>query len=130
MIGLDTNILIRYLTDDDPIQSPKAAEIFDRLTVANPGFVSIVAMVEVAWVLERSYDLNRVMLAEAIERMLQADSLAIECEQEVLTAMVLLKDGRGTFADALIGALGLRAGCRHTVTFDRQAQRLPGFVPA
>jgi predicted nucleic-acid-binding protein len=130
MTGLDTNILIRYLTQDDPVQSPRAAEIIEGLTEANPGFISVVAIVETAWVLERSYDLNRHELAATLERMLRADSLAIEFEQEVFTAMVLLKDGRGSFADALIGSLGSKAGCSRTFTFDRKASRLPGFVLA
>ena len=59
MTGLDTNILIRYLVQDDPIQSPKATAIFGRLTEANPGFVSLVAIVETAWVLERAYGLEK-----------------------------------------------------------------------
>jgi predicted nucleic-acid-binding protein len=74
MIGLDTNILVRYLTQDHPVQSPKATEIIDRrLTPENPGFVSIVAMVETVWVLDRAYGLAAYKIAEAVERMLQAD---------------------------------------------------------
>ena len=129
MIGLDTNVLVRYLTQDDPIQSPKATALMDRrLTEENPGFVSVVTMAELAWVLERSYDLGKDDIAAAIERMLQADVLVIESEQEVFTAMVALRDGQGRFADALIALLGSRAGCSHTVTFDKKALRLPGFA--
>ena len=58
MIGLDTNILVRYLAQDDPVQSPKATELIERhLTEENPGFVSVVAMVETVWVLDRAYGL-------------------------------------------------------------------------
>jgi hypothetical protein len=58
VIGLDTNILVRYLAQDDPMQSRKATQIFEhRLTEANPGFLSLVTMVEAAWVLERAYSL-------------------------------------------------------------------------
>ena len=67
-------------------------------------------------------------IAGAIERTLQADALIVESEQEVFTAMVGLKEGRGSFADALIAALGAKAGCSATVTFDRRALRLPGFA--
>ncbi len=103
MIGLDTNVLVRYLAQDDPIQSPKATEIIERhLSGQNPGFVSVVAMVETAWVLDRVYDLEAHDIAAAIERMLQADVLVVENEQEVFTAMVALKHSHGTFADALI----------------------------
>jgi predicted nucleic-acid-binding protein len=130
MIGLDTNVLVRYLTQDDPVQSAKATELIERrLTRRDPGFISIVAMAEAVWVLERAYRLGDAEIATTIERTLQADSLVVENEQEVFTAMIALKEGRGSFADALIGALGARAGCSATVTFDQKALRLPGFRP-
>jgi predicted nucleic-acid-binding protein len=128
MIGLDTNILVRYLTQDDLVQSAKATEILERrLTGKNPGFVSVVAMVETVWVLDRAYFLAAQEIATAIERLLQVDVLAIENEQEVFTAMVALKQGRGSFANALIAELGTRVGCTRTLTFDRKATRLAGF---
>ena len=128
MIGLDTNILIRYLAQDDPVQSSKARGIIeDWLTEEEPGFVSVVAMVETVWVLDRSYGLAPREIAAAVERILQAEVLLVENEQEVFTAMVALKQGRGSFADALIAELGTRAGCLRTLTFDHKALRFPGF---
>ena len=128
MIGLDTNILVRYLVQDDPVQSARATEILERrLTEKNPGFVSVVAMVETVWVLDRAYLLTAREIATAIERLLQVDVLAIENEQEVFTAMVALKQERGSFADALIAELGARVGCTRTLTFDRKATRLRSF---
>jgi predicted nucleic-acid-binding protein len=129
MIGLATNILVRYLAQDDPVQSPQATDIIEgRLAEENPGFISVVAMVETAWVLDRAYGLADREIAAAIERILQADVLVVEDEQEVFTAMIALKEGRGSFADALIGALGARAGCVSTLTFDRKALGLRGFA--
>ena len=128
MIGLDTNILVRYLTQDDPVQSPTASEILERrLTEGNPGFVSIVAMVETVWVLERAYGFSGAEIAAAVERMLQADALVVESEFEVFTAMIAVKEGRGSFADAAIGALGEKAKCSCTLTFDEKALRLSRF---
>ena len=128
MIGLDTNILVRYLAQDDPVQSPKATELIERrLTGDDPGFVSVVTMVETVWVLDRAYGLADDEIAAAVERTLQADILVVENEQEVFSAMIALRAGRGSFADALIGALGARAGCSRTLSFDRKASRLPGF---
>jgi predicted nucleic-acid-binding protein len=128
MIGLDTNILVRYLVQDDPVQSPTATEVIERrLSEQNPGFVSVVAIAEMVWVLDRVYGLSDHEVAAAIERTLQTDVLLVEDEQEVFAAMVALRDGNGSFADALIGALGARAGCACTLTFDRKALRLPGF---
>jgi predicted nucleic-acid-binding protein len=119
MIGLGTNVPIRYLTQDDPVQSAKATEILERrLTPKNPGFVSVAAMVETVWVLDRAYSQTAQEIATAVERLLQVEVLAIENEQEVFTAVVALKQGRGSFADALIAELGARAGCTRTPTFD------------
>jgi len=129
MIGLDANVLVRYLAQDDPVQSPVATDVVERrLTEADPGFVGVVAMVETAWVLERAYGLANGEIAAAIERMLQADVLVVDREQEVFTAMIALKEGQGSFADALIAALGAGAGCSATLTFDRSALRLRGFA--
>jgi predicted nucleic-acid-binding protein len=129
MIGLDTNVVVRYLTQDDPIQSPQATELIERrLTEENPGFISVVAMAETVWVLDRAYGVSDQDIATAVERLLQTDVLVVEHEPEVFTAMIALKKGHGAFADALIGALGTRAGCSSTLTFDRKALRLPGFA--
>jgi predicted nucleic-acid-binding protein len=128
VIGLDTNVLVRYLAQDDAVQSARATRIVERrLTEEQPGFISLVAMVETVWVLDRAYGLSRLAIAGVMERMLQADTLVIQNEQEVFTAMTALKDGTGTFSDALIGALGEWAGCGSTLTFDRKAARRKGF---
>lgn len=128
MIGIDTNVLVRYLAQDDPVQSAIATELIERrLGVHDPGFISVVAMTETARVLARAYGLEDKAVAAAIERVLQADGLVVENEQEVFTSMIALKEGRGSFSDALIGALGASAGCSSTVTFDRKARRLPDF---
>jgi predicted nucleic-acid-binding protein len=128
MIGLDTNILVRFLTQDDPVQSSRARQIIERkLTEQNRGFVSLAAMFETAWVLEKIYKLSDQEVAETIKGILQIETLSIQNEQEVYTAMVILQTGRGSFADALINALGTWAGCDSTLTFDRKASRLQGF---
>jgi predicted nucleic-acid-binding protein len=129
MIGVDTNVLVRHLAQDDPAQSAKATELIERrLGAENPGFVSVVVMAELAWVLERSYGLPNHEIAIAIERILQTTSLLVESEREVFDAFIALKEGRGSFGDALIAALGAKAGCTHTLTFDRRALRLPSFA--
>ena len=128
MIGLDTNILVRYFTQDDPVQSYKAIVLIEqRLTEQSPGFVSIVTLAETVWVLERFYRLKKQEIAIVIERILGADALLVEHEAEVATALTAVWEGRGSFADALVGAIDAQAGCSRTVTFDRKALRLPGF---
>ena len=128
MIGLDTNILVRYLVQDDAVQAAKAIALIEQdLSEAEPAFVSVVTVAETAWVLERSYGCEDSEIAGAIERLLQLEVLQIESEQEVFTAMIALKEGQGSFADALIGALGVKAGCSRTLTFDKKALRLGSF---
>ena len=128
MIGLDTNILVRYLAQDDAVQSAQATQIIERLlTEARPGFISLVTMAETAWVLERVYGLSRYELAVAVERILQVETLFVQNEREVFMAVAILSAGTGSFADALIGALGEWAGCSITLTFDKKAARLKGF---
>ena len=127
MIGLDTNILVRYLVQDDPRQSQTATRIIEGLTEQNPGFISIVALVETAWVLDRTYGVPASEVAAVIERLLQADVLVVQNEQEVFTAMIALKGARGSLADALIATFGSKAGCSRTLTFDQKALRIDGF---
>lgn len=127
MIALDTNILIRYLTQDDPIQSPRANAIIAKLSEASPAFISLVTMAETVWVLERSYGVAGPELANIVTGLLQSRALVIENEREVFIAAEALRSARADFSDALIGALGDRAGCSTTLTFDRKAARLPTF---
>lgn len=130
MIGLDTNILVRYLTQDDRRLSPKAnALIEQQLTRENPGFVSVVVMAETVWVLRGCYSLSETELGDAIERLLSSEALVVEYEEHVFGAMRLMLTRGAEFADALVGLLAARAGCTHTLTFDRRASRLPGFAP-
>ena len=119
---------MRYFAQDDAVQSKKATEIMERrLTEAEPGFVSLVALVETVWVLSRAYDLSNHEIVAVVEGMLQSDTLVVENEQEVFTAAAAVKAGRGSFADALVGALGIWAGCDSTLTFDKKTLRLGGF---
>jgi predicted nucleic-acid-binding protein len=129
MIGLDTNVLLRYLTQDDLTHSPRATEIIERrLTEEEPGFVSLVSILEVVWVLKSLFKRSRQEIANDIEMLLAADTLEVQNEQEVYTAVVALRNGIGTFEDALIGALGVWRGCSATLTFDEgAARRLHGF---
>jgi predicted nucleic-acid-binding protein len=129
LIGLDANVLVRYLTDDDPVQSPRARNLIERrLTADEPGFVGLVALVETVWVLRRTYRYTQGQLVDAIRRLLRIESLVVDREREVFVAMTILEDGLGDFADALIAELAMSAGCSHTVTFDQRASRLPGFA--
>lgn len=129
MFGLDTNVLLRYLVQDDLAQARQATEMIDRrLTRQNPGFVSLVSILEIVWVLGSLYKRTRGQIAQHIEMILAADTLEVQNEQEVYQAVVALRNGAGTFEDALIGSIGIWRGCAATLTFDRNAaKRLHGF---
>ena len=128
MIGLDTNVVLRYLLQDDPKQTRQANKIFDQqLSEQAPGFISLVTVLEMVWVLRSLLKQTPSQVASHLERLLTADSLEVQNEQQVFEAVFAIKRGTGEFEDALIGALNAWAGCSHTLTFDRKAARLPYF---
>jgi len=128
VIGIDTNILVRYLTQDDEVQSARARYLMEeRLTEDNPGFISLVSLAETAWVLRHSYAMNTEAIAAIVHDLLRSTTVLVQNEREVFTALSYFESGAASFSDALIGALGAWAGCTTTLTFDRQASRLPDF---
>jgi predicted nucleic-acid-binding protein len=128
MIGLDTNILVRYLTRDDAGQFRQAAQILERdLTTDNPGFVSLVTVAELVWVLDSIYNFTNEQVTSAVYRMLRVPTLQIQNAREVFLAADALQTTSASFDDALIGAVGAWAGCTTTLTFDKKAARLPSF---
>lgn len=123
MIGLDANVIVRYLAQDHPEQSARASELIDGLTAAKPGFVSLVAMVETYWVLRSAYGESRARCAELIDGLLDARELRVGSDAIVRAASAACRDDGADFADAVIAELGRVAGCEHTMTFDRRAAR-------
>lgn len=128
MIGLDSNILLRALTDDDPVQSPKARDLLGKLTSTDRGYINLVVLAEVTWSLMRKYRAGHSDIHLTVETLLHGSSFEIEAHQEVAAALELVKRSGGGFNDALIGVLNRRAGCQRTLTFDRRAQVDAGFA--
>lgn len=122
MIGLDTNVVVRYLVQDDPEQSARASELIDELTETEPGYLSLVTVVELYWVLHRVYKVEADRCAELLEGLLEARELRVDRSAVVRSALAAHRNGLD-FADAVIAELGRTAGCDHTVTFDRRAAR-------
>lgn len=128
MVGLDTNVILRYMLQDDPKQTPLANHIVDQvLSRENPGFITLVTVLEIVWVLRSLLKQTRTEIATHLENLLAADTLEVQNEQQVFEAVFALKRGTGEFEDALIGALNVWAGCPHTLTFDKKALRMPYF---
>jgi predicted nucleic-acid-binding protein len=128
MIGIDTNIIVRLIVNDDERQSRAAERIIrEHGGSGTPCYVSDVTLIETAWLLEAVYGYDRVMVAEAMTAILAAEQLEFDSPVDVAAAVEDFRHGRADFADCLIGRTNLRAGCSHTVTFDRKAAKLHGF---
>ena len=128
MIGIDTNILVRLIVDDEPKQAAAARDfIRDRCTPDDPGYISNIALAEVAWILARGYGYSRNDIADAIERVMETAQLQIESSSDVAAALADYRRGPAGFSDCLIGHLNRTAECTHTITFDRKAAKLAGF---
>jgi|SRR5271166_735075 len=121
MIGLDTNIVVRYLTQDDPAQTAAAAKVMDSLSPDSPGFLSLVVIAELVWVLEISYRFKKSEIERVLETLLRSKELTIERAGIVWQAFRKFNASRADFADCLIERSGHAAECQYTVTFDRKA---------
>jgi predicted nucleic-acid-binding protein len=129
MLGLDTNVLIRYLMQDDRRQSEKARRLIHRETGnGEPVLVSLLVLLEIEWVLRSRYGLPKAEILAAFSALLEAADLAFEDETSVEYALYSWKDSAADFADCLIEARNRRLGCRATATFDGKALKLAGFV--
>ncbi|MFZ0889220.1 MAG: type II toxin-antitoxin system VapC family toxin [Candidatus Binataceae bacterium] len=128
MTGIDTNVLVRYLVQDDADQAKKAARfIANECSADAPGLINRIVMCELVWVLETAYGYPRGGVAFALEKILRTTQFRIEDHQEAWSSLREYQAG-ADFADALIAAVNRRLGCERTVTFDRRAGRRPGFV--
>jgi len=117
LIGLDTNVLVRYLVQDDDDQSARATRFMERLDEDDQGFVSLVALVELHWVLRRAYKVDRQDAVAIIRALLDARELSLQEPDIVRRALSRMSD-ETDFSDALIGELGAAASCTYTATFD------------
>jgi len=122
VIGLDTNVIVRYLAQDDKVQSPIATRLMERLTPENPGYVGSVVLAEISWVLSRAYKTPRDEIAKAIESLLRSAELVVENAEAAYRALGRYRASRSVdYADALIAEAAALAGARETVTFDKRA---------
>ena len=121
MIGLDTNVLVRYIAQDEPSQSALATKLVTGFTAEEPGFVSTVTLVETVWVLARPYETAKAEILQIVEGLLRARELVIEDAETHYLALNQFEATTGDYADAVIAQAGRRAGCEFTATFDRRA---------
>jgi len=131
MLGLDTNVLVRFLVRDDEAQFDKARKLIKREVAAGHRvFVSQLVLQEAEWVLRSRYGLPKQQIVEVVSGLLDATDVQLEDEAAIEEALFTWKDATADFADCLIGARNRRLGCRATATFDAKAAKLPGFTAA
>ncbi len=129
MIGLDTNVLIRYIVQDDPAQSRKAsAFIAARISAETPGYINAVVLCEVVWVLKRAYHYDKKIICGIVRQILQTRELVVEESDAARQALCAYEEGKADFSDYFIAAMNRLAGCSSTATFDHTAARHPDFL--
>jgi predicted nucleic-acid-binding protein len=128
MIGLDTNVLVRYIMQDDLKQSPLATRLIESRSVESRGFVPLVSVVELFWVMSSAYELDRGQLIAALEGLLRTKELVVERAEIVWKALRVFRSANVDFADCLIERAATAAGCEKTMTFDRGAAKSAGMT--
>ena len=129
MRGLDTNVLVRYLVQDDAAQAKAATRFIEaECSKDEPGFVNQIALCELVWVLEECYRLGREQIVQVMEQVLRVAQLQVDEPQVVWRALGDFRAGRADFSDPLLARVNQARGCKDTVTFDRDASKTPGFM--
>lgn len=128
MIGLDTNVLVRYIMQDEPQQSAKAAQLIESLDSDSPGYITMVSIVELYWVLTSCYELTGQQVAQALEAILRTKQLLVERADQVMRALRVFGESTADFADCLIERSAAGAGCDATMTFDVKASKHVGMT--
>jgi predicted nucleic-acid-binding protein len=128
MIGLDTNVLVRYLMQDDPAQAKRASTAIESAAGRGERMrLSAITLCELVWVLESAYDQARADVARALEQIVRTADFDLEHARHVRTAIEQYRSTPADFADVLIGLVNEAAGCEYTLTFDRSLKRMPPF---
>lgn len=127
MIGLDTNVLVRYIAQDDAKQSPRATALITALSPENPGFITLVTLLELVWVMQGCYDASKPEIIAILETLLRTQELVVENAETAIKALHVFAKSKADFADCLIERSANKAGCKHTVTFDGNAAKTAGM---
>jgi len=128
MIGIDTNVLVRHLAQDDLAKSALATAFFQTLTPTEPGFISLIVLVEAVWVMQRSYKTDRAQLTMILETLLRTKELVVQHADVAWKALHQYSNSTADFSDCLIERLANEVGCTGTVTFDQHAAKQAGMV--
>ena len=128
MIGIDTNVLVRYFAQDDPRQSAIAVDFIESAcSEEHPGFINHIVVCETVWVLERCYHVEKDMMVAILEKMLKTEQFRIQSVDRVWRALKEYRRTVADFADCLLAQKNIGYGCAHTVTFDKKAAASAGY---
>jgi len=128
MRGIDTNVLVRYIVNDDLKQAELVDRLFHECDAAGEHlFVPVIALCELVWVLDRAYGQGKPQIVEVLDRLLGLDLLRFEQEAVVRQSLTRFRDGKASFPDYVIGEISRHAGCRDVVSFDRDLRKTAGF---
>jgi predicted nucleic-acid-binding protein len=128
MIGIDTNVIVRYIVQDDPNQASAATKLIEQLcSTDNPGYINHIVLCELVWVLRRNYKLDKSSICQVIEQIMRTDRIVIEEIQLVWKALEEFKETKADFADCLLAQRNLQAGCQYTATLDDAASVNKGY---
>ena len=128
MIGIDTNVIIRYIVQDDLEQAKAATKLIEQsCSTDNPGFINHIVLCEIVWVLRRNYKIDKQSICQVIEQIMRTDRLLIEDIQLVWKALDTFKETKADFADCLSSQRNLQVGCRYTATLDDAASVTVGY---
>jgi predicted nucleic-acid-binding protein len=129
MIGIDTNVIIRYIVQDDLKQAKAATKLREQVcSPDNPGFLNHIVLCEIVWVLKRSYKQSKESICQIIEQIIRTDRFVVEDIQLVWRALETFKETKADFSDCLLGQRNLQAGCEYTTTLDDAASKTAGYV--
>ena len=124
MIGLDTNVLVRYIAQDDPRQAAKATRLIEEdCSELRPAFIAAIVLCELVWVLEDCYETGKPDIVAILQRVLRTKQFVVEVAETVWKALRLFEANRSDFADCLIDCIGAAHECEYTATFDKAAAK-------
>ena len=128
MIGIDSNVLVRFFVRDNEAQTAAATRFIAERTEESPGFISAVVVCELVWVLQKSYGYADAAVHEALTSLFESSNIIIERADLVDHAIAEARQARADVSDCIIAALATAAGADKTVTFDKPAaKRIPGM---
>lgn len=129
MLGLDTNVILRYVMADDPVQFATARRIIEtRISESEPGYLNDIVLCELVWTLRRAFHKSRADVGRLLEQLFDTRQLAFREPRLLAEALNLFRNSKADFSDCLLAARNLAEGCETTLTFDADAQSLMGMT--